>query len=433
MPLGFRHSGNSKRTYKGHKKMLGKAIAIAISVLFIGILVNLGKFVEYNPISDILVVQRLGGQVHVYTDAGYKPQNWGAVTHYKKSSPLDFTASPIKVRFADGGHGDVVGSCRFDLPLDEKKMIDIHQTFGSPEAVEKQLVRTTAERSMYMTGPLMTSTESFNVRRQDLINLFEDQAKLGVYQTIQVPREIEDPATNQKKWITMVELKKDKDGNVLRQETSPLIRFGVTLYNVAITGVTYEKVVEEQISQQQTATIAVQIAIANSKKAEQDVKTVEAQGKAKQAIAKWDQEVIKATAVTKAQQEKEVAETAANRDRVVAETAATRDLNVAKLAKETADNYKARLILEGEGESTKRKLIMAADGALAVKLDAWKIVNGVYAKALGDYHGNLVPQFITGGAGAGAQGNSAIGLVDLLTAKTAKDLSLDLTFQQKGQ
>src|SRR6185436_4091052 len=222
--------------------MLGKTIAVGIVLILLAGLVNLGKIFEYNKIDSILVVQRLGGKVHVYTDAGYKPQNWGTVTHYKKSALLDFNpadkAPPIKVRFADGGHGDVEGSCRFDLPLEEAKMIDIHQTFGSQEAVEKQLVRTTAERSMYMTGPLMTSTESFSVRRQDLINLFEDQAVHGVFKTIQVPKEIEDPTVpGGKKWITSLDLKRDKDGNIERQEVSPFVRFGVNMYNVAIVGI----------------------------------------------------------------------------------------------------------------------------------------------------------------------------------------------------
>lgn len=420
--------------------MLGKTIAVSIVLVLIALLINLGMIVEYNSIDSILVVQRLSGQVNVYTDAGYKPQWWGKVTHYKKSSLLDFNPAdgkaPIKVRFADGGHGDVAGSCRIDLPLNDKQMIDIHQTFGSQDAVENQLVRTTAERSMYMTGPLMTSAESFNVRRQDLINLFEDQAKWGVFQTIQVPKEVEDPATGQKKWITVVELKKDKDGQVLRQEISPLVRFGVSMYNVAIVGIAYEKVVEDQIAQQQTATIAVQIAIANTKRAEQDVKTFKAQGEASAAKAKWEQEVIKATAVTKAQQEKEVAETSANKEKAVAETAAQRDLNVATLNRQAAEQTKQKLILEGEGESTKRKLIMAADGALAIKLQAWKEVNGLYANAIREARGNFVPQtmFITGGAAGGsAQANSVQNLIDLITASTAKQIGLDNSIQQATQ
>lgn len=417
--------------------MLGKTIAIAITLILLAVLVNLGKIFEYNKIDSILVVQRLGGKVHVYTDAGYKPQNWGTVTHYRKSALLDFNpadgAPPIKVRFADGGHGDVAGSCRFDLPLDEAKMIDIHQTFGSQEAVEKQLIRTTAERSMYMTGPLMTSTESFNVRRQDLINLFEDQAVNGVYKTVQVPKKVEDAVTGQDKWIMVLDLKRDESGHIERQETSPFVRFGIQLYNVAIVGIAYEDIVEKQIGQQQSATIAVQIAIANTKKAEQDAKTTEAQGKAETMKSKWAQEVIKATAVTQAQQQKEVAETQANREKVVAETAAQRDLNVAKLNRDAAEQVKQKLILEGEGESTKRKLIMAADGALAVKLNAWLAANQAYASAWKEYKGNIVPGVVFGQGTQGGSGNNAVGLVELLTTKLAKDLSLDMSLQGQPQ
>lgn len=416
--------------------MLSKIIAGLIVFVMLGVLVNLGKIFEYNKIDSILVIQRLGGQVHVYTDAGYKIQNWGTATHYKKSSLLDYNAAdgaqPIKVQFAEGGHGDVSGSCRIDLPLNEKQMIDIHQTFGSQEAVNKQLCRTTVERSMYMTGPLMTSTESFSVRKPDLINLFEDQAKHGVFQTQQVSREIDDPITGQKKWITVLEQKRDKDGIVMRQEESPLVRFGVQLYNVSIVGIQYEKIVQDQIAQQQSASVAVQIAIANTKKAEQDVKTFKAQGEAAAAKAKWEQEVVKAVAVTKAQQEKEVAETGANREKVVLETAAQRDLNVAKLNREAADQTKQRLILEGEGESTKRKLIMAADGALDKKLMTYERVMGQFAVAIGNYHGSLVPGVVmAGGSGGNAQNNSVNSLIDLLTINSAKQVGLDMSIPQR--
>lgn len=404
-------------------------------MVLLGILINLGKIVEYNSIGSILVVQRLDGSVHCYFDAGYKPQWYGKVTHYTKSSPLDFNAAdgarPIKVQFADGGHGDVSGSCRIDLPLNEKQMIDIHQTFGSQLAVENQLVRTTVDRSMYLTGPLMTSTESFSVRKPDLINLFEDQAVHGVFQTQQVSKKIQDPITGEDKWITVLDLRRDKDGNVLRQETSPLVRFGVGLYNVSIVGIKYEDIVEKQIAQQQAATIAVQIAKVQTQQAIQDALTTAEKGKAAAAKSKWDQEVIKAQAVTQAIQEKEVAETQANREKVVAETAALRDLNVAKLNNEAAEQTKQKLIKEGEGESTKRKLIMAADGALAIKLAAFREVNAKYADAWANYKGNIVPGVIFGqqGAGAGAGANSAVGLVDLLMTKLAKDLSLDMSIQ----
>ena len=74
--------------------------------------------------------------------------------------------------------------------------------------------------------------------------------------------------------------------------------------------------------------MAVQQAIVNSKKAEQDTLTVEQQGKAEAAKAKWAQEVEKATAVTSAEKDKEVAVTQATKDRDVAALS----LETAKLA-----------------------------------------------------------------------------------------------------
>ena len=60
----------------------------------------------------------------------------------------------------------------------------------------------------------------------------------------------------------------------------------------------YEETVEAQIRQQQSITMDVQTAIADAKKAEQRAITVEQQGRANAAEAKWAQEQIKATQVT---------------------------------------------------------------------------------------------------------------------------------------
>jgi hypothetical protein len=401
--------------------MIKKVIAGLVVIILLTGLIGMGKFWEINDTDSILVVQApFSGEISTYFDAGTKWQGWGKVTHYKKSSLLNFNAKdgaiPIKVRFADGGHGDVSGSCRFDLPLKKQEMIDIHQTFGSQVAVEKQLVRTTTERSMYMTGPLMTSAESFNVRRPDLINLFEDQAKHGVFQTVQSSREVDDPVTGQKKWLAVVDMRKDEHGNVLRQEESPLVRFGVNMYNIAIVDINYEKVVEDQISQQQQATIAVQIAIANTKRAEQDNLTFAKQGEAEATKAKWAQEVIKATAVTRAEQEKMVATTQANQR-----------LQVASLDKQAAEQTKQQQILLGEGESTRAKLVMQANGALEQKLQTYLKVAEVNAVAIGSYRGALVPSVIMGaGANNSGASGSVVDLISMLNARAAKDLALDL-------
>jgi hypothetical protein len=164
------------------------------------------------------------------------------------------------------------------------------------------------------------------------------------------------------------------------------------------------KTTQKDVKQQQQITMDVQTSIADAKKAEQYAITVAKQGEANAAKAKWEQEVIKAKAVTQAEQQKEVA----------------------KLDKEAAEFTKQKLILEGEGEAAKKKAIMSADGALDRKLSAWMEVNAKYAEAIKGAH--LVPSVVMGDGGKISSANDWI---QLFMAKTAKDLALDMTVQSK--
>lgn len=393
------------------------ALTVIVSA---GVLLSLGSVYEQNEAGEILVVQApFSGELSVYTDPGRKWQGWGTCTHYKRSNEFTFLlgtdgsdGETFDIKFNDGGNAKVSGAARFDLPLDVPHLLDIHQTFQSQGAIHDSLIKRVMNKSVYLTGPLMSSKESYSEKRSDLINLIDDQAVNGVFQTAPVNKEVED-ISGTKKWVTTVDPKKAKDGAILRQEVSPLLRFGIHLYNITINKIKYEDIVEKQIAQQQQSTMDVQIAITNSRKAEQDVLTAEKQGQAAAAKAKWLQEVEKATAVT-----------AAEKMKAVAETQAQQRLAVAELDRQAAEKTKASAILIGEGESKARELVMKADGALNVKISAWKEVNQYYANALALFKGPLVPSIVMG-AGATTGGNSVNDLMDLIKVKTARDLGFD--------
>jgi len=100
---------------------------------------------------------------------------------------------------------------------------------------------------------------------------------------------------------------------------------------------------------------------------------------------------------------------------------------VARLDKEAAAFTKQKLILEGEGEAAKKRLVFNADGALTQKLDALVAINEKYAQAIQNYKGDWVPKVnMASGEGGSAGPQNIMNLMQLLTAKTAKDLSLDL-------
>ncbi|MEK7130485.1 MAG: hypothetical protein AAB793_02415 [Patescibacteria group bacterium] len=157
-----------------------------------------------------------------------------------------------------------------------------------------------------MTGPLMSSKESYAEKRNDLIRLVEDQVAHGVYRTVSREAKIKDSITGTDKTVTVVEIVM-KDGIPDRQEEAVLTQFGIKSFNFSLTALIYDETIENQIKEQQKISMDVQTAIADAKKAEQRAITVAKEGEANAAKAKWDQEVVKAKEVTAAEQRKEVA------------------------------------------------------------------------------------------------------------------------------
>ncbi|MCX6739653.1 MAG: SPFH domain-containing protein [Candidatus Parcubacteria bacterium] len=398
------------------KKTIG---VLAILALFV-LAAASTKLFEQVAAGEIVVIQDpYDGELHFYTDPGLVYQNLGHATHYKKSFQYWFSKmddqgntkdQSIKIRFNDGGHATISGSVRVDLPVDKVMLRDIHTRLGSQAAIEQEVIRTVIEKSVYMSGPLMSSKESYAEKRNSLITYIEDQAASGIYRTISKEAKVTDPLTGTDKTVTQVEIATDAAGLLLRQESSPLLRFGLKLYNLSINAIDYDGEVEKQINSQQQATMEVQTAMAEAKKAEQRAITVEKQGEANAATAKWEQETIKAKAVVEAQMR----------------------LDVATLDRQAAEQTKQKEILLGEGEATRKKLVMEADGALSQKLEAWTKVNELYANAISNYKGNWVPGVMMGGSSAN-YGNGAQDLINLLSVSTAKQLSLDMSVPAGNQ
>lgn len=291
--------------------LFGVGLAFLILILFSG------KIVENVDNSEIVIIQSaVSGKITIYTTPGPVIQGFGRATHYKKSNQFWFSKKndeghnddqSIKIRFNDGGHAQISGSVRWYMPANDKAILKLHTDFGSQEAVEQQLVRQVVTKSVYMTGPLMSSKESSAEKRNDLLSYIEDQSINGVYRTKQEDIKVHDDLMNTDKTVTVVRIVQDTKNMPMRQEVSAVKVYGVNLQGLALNSIDYDSEVENQIKVQQQAYMQVQTAIANSKKAEQDAITTELQGKAAAAKAKWEQEVIKAQAITQAQQEKEVA------------------------------------------------------------------------------------------------------------------------------
>lgn len=391
---------NSMDTKFIAKIVAGVVILITCIVGICGSITTVGA-------DEIVVKQNiLDGQLQVWTTPGVHWQNFGRVTRYKKSAQYWFSVrtdegkaldESIQVRFNDGGHGKVSGSLRYDLPLDYAKMVKLHSTYGSMETISHDLVQQVVNKSVYMTGPLMSSRESYAEKRANMIDYITDQILHGVFKTQQENIETIDLVSGQKK---IIQMNKPMLGNgpngIMREDVSAVASFGLNVYNITINQISYDPQVEEQIKQQQQATMAVQQAMVDARKAEQKAITVEKEGQAKAAEAKWNQEVEKAKAVTEAEQQ----------------------VAVAKLNLEAAKLNKDRDITEAQGQAEAKKLAINADGALKLKLDAWVDVQKAYAAAMGQQR--WVPD-IQLGHGSGSPSD----LMTLWQVQAAKQLQLN--------
>lgn len=389
-----------------------KRLIIGLFLTVAAVFASFQLFEEVDA-GEIVVIQYPNGSLKAFKEAGFVFQGFGKATHYKKSNQFWFLSSKDKKEsglsdttnnslpaiWNDGGEASLSGSVRYDMPIVDAEIIKTHSIFGTQENIERQLVKTNVEKAIFLSGPLMSSKESYAERRSDLISLIEDQANKGVYRTKTVEKEAKDPLTGEIKKEKVVEII-EKNGVLQRQEKSTILVYGLRLYNVAIKNIDYNSKVKDQISKQQEAIMNVQTAIANAKKAEQDAITAQKQGEANAATAKWEIEVDKARAVTQAQSKRAVAE----------EEVKTAELN------------KRRDILEGEGIAAKKKLVMQADGALDQKLKTYIEVQKFWANAFASYQGNIVPLYQTGGS----TGNGAFNFMELMGAKAARELALDL-------
>ena len=383
-------------------------IGVIIGSIVVGVILLIAVVVGivHQDAQEILIGQSPSGNMSVYNTPGWHLMPFTKTTFYPRRASYEFK---VNTRFNDGGTAFVVGSIQFEVPTDEKSIIDLHAKFGSAESLERQLVAKVVDKSIFMSGPLMSSRESYAEKKSMLVNTIEDQITHGIYQTRQHDVKIPDAITGVEKTVTTVEIVSDSNGTPKRQEEAILSAFGIKTFNFTISDIEYSDEIKTQIKNQQDITMQVQTSIATAKQAEQRALTVAKEGEADAAKAKWDQEVIKAKAVTEAQQR----------------------LEVATLNTKEAEQQKLAMLLKADGEAEYRRRIMASDGALQQKLDAYVQVQKAYADAIANYKGNWVPSTVMGANAQGANSNGAQALIDMLSAKTARELALDMSLPKE--
>lgn len=445
-----------------------RTAALIGGVILVGITIWLPfEVFESTESNEVVVLQSFfDGELTVWRTPGLHWSGFGSVKSYPKSEEFRFLAQKddkghvvstkdcIQTTFNDKGSGWVCGQVSFDLPSEDSLMVEVHQKYGSLEAVKDRIIKASMVKAVSYSGPLMSSKESTGQRRGDLISYMQDQATQGIYKTTEIDTEVEDLTVPPIEQVELVEvpvlddarkpkidaegkpimtkegrarlvphMKKMKvfapvmkDGVYEVREPSVAKELGLKIYNFTIDIIVYEEKVQEQISAQRDMEMKIQTKIAEAETAKQDALTAESSGRALATRAKWEQEVLKAKALTVAEQNREVAVTVASQAKEVAEA----DLQTAKLERDAR-------VTRAEGESKARALVMQADGALDKKLEAWVTVNKAFAEQVGKQR--WVPDVVMGNAGAGSPG---MDIMQMFALKTAKELGVDYGSLGKG-
>lgn len=294
-------------------------IALFCGAIAIILLCLLGKIGEDVKNEQIVINQMpFSGRMCYWTTPGYKWQWFGKTHKYYKTQQFWFGSedddkeklgNPIPVIFNDASEGMIYGSLRVKLPTDELHLSRIQTDYNGMERLMDELVRPTVCKVIYASGPLMSAFESYAEKKNDLLFYITDQLNNGVYKTTVKKTETKDPITGEVKVIKIADLIPDDNaaGGYKRSESSPFAYYGLEIGQVSVSTIDYSEKVKQQIAQQQEANMLIQTSKAKSAAAQQEAVRAEEEGKALAAKAKWEQEKVKAVAVTKAQQEYEVA------------------------------------------------------------------------------------------------------------------------------
>ena len=397
------------------------------AIVFVLLIFNLNFGI--NNAGERTVIQYPWGTLVVKFSPGVYVKFFGKTEIYKDVITYDFDKSNaqgeasldykgINVRYQDGGTGKVFGKARFALPNTDEVMIKLHKDFRSNDAVAYKLIKTVVEESMNLTAGLMTSEESYAEKRSIFTQWAEEQIAQGKFRTQLKAVTEKQETTNERVERNIPVIVYGQDGLPLHSN-SDFKAYGILVNGFQITDWDFEQKTLEQISRKREATMGIITAKADAERARQEALTAEEQGKKDVMVAKYTKEQEKVQAVVDAEKGKEVAVTKAKQGVLVAE----QEKLEAEQKRMAAEQYKQEQTLRGQGDGEYKRLVMSADGALAAKLEAWQAVNARYAEAIEKQ--KWVPEIQMGQTATG--GSPATDLIEMLKAKTAKELNLDMS------
>jgi len=382
-------------------------ITIVCIILFVFMANNIFSF---NQAGKMKVIQYPSGKLITKIEPGLVWQFFGEEFNYMQFATVGFgnnkgegsaDVTAIDVIFNDASTANISMMARVELPSNPEQLISIKKRFsGGYEHFIKAGAVPVISNIVKTAANLRSSQEAYTTLAQFKSDI-EMQLAHGNYATKSVERWIT-KATGDSERVRVTEIIM-KDG-IPVTTTHDLITMGckVTIQDLAIPN--FDDNTKEMINRRKQESLQTEVRKQQAIRAEQDKITAIAQGEAAAAQARAEAEVIKTKAVTEAEQQRDVS----------------------RLQKEGAEYYRQKLILEGQGEAEKRKLIMSADGALEIRLKAEVEKERIRMEGFRDLAKagvRLVPEYYINGSGDGKTPTGFENYLQMMSAGVAKDIS----------
>jgi len=308
----------------------------------------------YNDAGERTVVEQMDGRQFVqYTPGVYyagffaKERQWPnqISVSYQDSLPNmelhDGTIEIGKVMIRFGGDAtsaNVSGIVQYILPVDEREMIEMHNTHRTPQSlVQKRLAPYTKE-CLQSSAQLMSSEVHYSGGRAQMAQDFQDQLKNGVFILKTNDKIVFDSLEKENKRIYETNPLTDKNTGAIKRKISSIKEYGITVADAAITDVDYEERVDNMLAKKIDASTKASVSKQELLTAQQQQLTAKAKG---------EQALVEIEYQQKQEQTKQV---------VAAET----KKQVALLEKQAAELEAQRTIIEANANSERNAKLVRA-------------------------------------------------------------------------
>lgn len=426
-----------------------------------------GVFICYLLFQGIFVWNDAGYQTHIRTmlgeekvvsETGYAVKLFGLATPWPREmtvqSVSDMASLPkgdfdgngssviaaFPITFLGGVTGTVDSNVRIILPTGEA-FLQVARSYRNPDNFILQAVMPAMKNTLQSTAQMMSADDYYGGARSEFAQAFADQMNEGIYLVRRVEKQVSNSRSaaqgavaqdgkdqgefgGSKSTVIVTEKVVGPDGLPIRLERQ-FSKLGVQVAEANILNIDSNEQFKKRMVDVQSSQAQLMVARQGRQTADEQKKLVTAKG---------EMEVEEKRQITLRDQIEKTTNAETAKRLVIIE--AEREQQKADIERKTAQITfeKAQIDAQttkalADAEAYKKKVVMTANGALEQKLSAIIQINKDWAMAA---QNAPVPGVVMGGGSSAGVGRQAdIGsLMEIMAAKAAKDLQLDMQIKQ---